>query len=44
MQDGFRAVIDEQYPKLDFIVSRTSANSYVGKGQTDTGNRLFGTC
>ncbi|WP_252180118.1 uracil phosphoribosyltransferase [Endozoicomonas sp. 4G] len=44
MQDGFKAVIDEKYPELDFIVSRTSTNSYVGEGQTDTGNRLFGTC
>ena len=44
MQDGFKAVIEEKYSDLNFIVSRVSRNSYVGKGQTDTGNRLFGTC
>jgi uracil phosphoribosyltransferase len=44
MQNKFRKVIDEKYPDYNFIISRVSKNSYVGKGQTDTGNRLFGTC
>jgi hypothetical protein len=26
-----------------FYFARTSENTYVGKGTTDTGNRLFGT-
>ena len=30
-------------PEIDFIYARLSRNSYVGKGSTDTGNRLFGT-
>jgi uracil phosphoribosyltransferase len=30
-------------PAVMFYFARTSENSYVGKGVTDTGNRLFGT-
>ena len=30
-------------PSVMFYFARTSENSYVGKGSTDTGNRLFGT-
>jgi len=35
--------IAREYPEVRFYCSRTSSNSYVGKGGTDTGNRLFGT-
>ena len=31
------------YPEVLFYFARLSHNSYVGKGGTDTGNRLFGT-
>lgn len=43
MQEGFIRKIEEKYQDIPFIVSRVSKNSYVGAGQTDTGNRLFGT-
>lgn len=32
-----------EHPSVDFIYARLSHNTYVGKGGTDTGNRLFGT-
>lgn len=32
------------YPRARFLALRVSENKYVGKGGTDTGNRLFGTC
>jgi uracil phosphoribosyltransferase len=35
--------IAEDYPDVLFYFARLSNNSYVGKGSTDTGNRLFGT-
>ena len=44
MQCNFKVVADNEYPDVKFIVSRTSENYYIGAGQTDTGNRLFGTC
>ncbi|WP_434420187.1 uracil phosphoribosyltransferase [Nannocystis pusilla] len=31
------------WPKVQFLFARVSENQYVGKGTTDTGNRLFGT-
>jgi uracil phosphoribosyltransferase len=31
------------YPDVHFLFARVSENQYVGKGATDTGNRLFGT-
>ena len=31
------------YPRARFLALRVSENKYVGKGGTDTGNRLFGT-
>jgi uracil phosphoribosyltransferase len=31
------------YPRVRFLALRVSENKYVGKGGTDTGNRLFGT-
>lgn len=37
--------IKEKYAKeqnINFYTARVSSNSYVGKGKTDTGNRLFG--
>ncbi|MHA1230070.1 MAG: uracil phosphoribosyltransferase [Candidatus Helarchaeota archaeon] len=33
----------KNYPDIIFYVARTSNNQYVGRGITDTGNRLFGT-
>jgi len=35
--------IADDYPDVFFYFARLSHNSYVGKGSTDTGNRLFGT-
>ena len=35
--------IATDYPDVMFYFARLSHNSYVGKGGTDTGNRLFGT-
>jgi uracil phosphoribosyltransferase len=35
--------IAAEYPDVLFYFARLSHNSYVGKGGTDTGNRLFGT-
>lgn len=35
--------IAEDHPDVAFYFARLSHNSYVGKGGTDTGNRLFGT-
>lgn len=32
-----------EYPDTHFFFARLSDNQYVGKGTTDTGNRLFGT-
>jgi uracil phosphoribosyltransferase len=37
------ASIAADYPEVQFYIARLSRNSYVGKGGTDTGNRLFGT-
>lgn len=36
-------IISEKYPEIFFYIFRVSTNKYVGKGKTDTGNRLFGT-
>jgi len=35
--------IAADHPDVLFYFARLSHNSYVGKGGTDTGNRLFGT-
>jgi len=32
-----------EFPRVRFLTLRVSDNKYVGKGGTDTGNRLFGT-
>ena len=32
-----------EWPEVEFLFARVSDNKYVGKGATDTGNRLFGT-
>jgi uracil phosphoribosyltransferase len=32
-----------RWPEVDFVIARVSGRSYVGKGPTDTGARLFGT-
>lgn len=42
MQSLFKKTAD-QYPNVLFLTSRVSENYYIGKGATDTGNRLFGT-
>ncbi|WP_406668068.1 uracil phosphoribosyltransferase [Gallaecimonas sp. GXIMD1310] len=36
-------VLVEEFPAVDFHVARVSDRSYVGRGSTDTGARLFGT-
>lgn len=35
--------LERDHPDVHFYFARISENSYVGKGSTDTGNRLFGT-
>jgi uracil phosphoribosyltransferase len=35
--------MESEFPDVNFYTIRVSTNSYVGKGKTDTGNRLFGT-
>lgn len=43
---GFRPTLDAlaaEFPEIDFVVGRASERSYVGRGGTDTGARLFGT-
>lgn len=35
--------LELEFPDVNFYTIRVSTNSYVGKGKTDTGNRLFGT-
>lgn len=43
---AFRDTLDrlvDEFPDVDFHVARVSDHSYVGKGPTDTGSRLFGT-
>lgn len=35
--------LESEFPDINFYTIRVSPNSYVGKGKTDTGNRLFGT-
>lgn len=35
--------IFKNYSNLIFYIARMSSNFYIGKGNTDTGNRLFGT-
>lgn len=35
--------LSRDFPTVDFIIARISEHSYVGKGGTDTGARLFGT-
>ena len=35
--------LEQAWPDVTFIYARVSTNQYVGKGSTDTGNRLFGT-
>ena len=43
---GYRSTVEglaAERPSVDFIAARLSERSYVGKGGTDTGARLFGT-
>ena len=39
---NLEALVDE-FPAVDFHVARVSDRSYIGRGGTDTGARLFGT-
>ena len=41
-QQGLNECVD-RWATVDFAVARISKRSYVGKGSTDTGARLFGT-
>jgi len=36
-------LLASEHPDVSFLFARLSTNTYVGKGGTDTGNRLFGT-
>lgn len=36
-------ILEKEYQEVLFFIFRLSYNKYVGKGKTDTGNRLFGT-
>ena len=36
-------MLEKRFPDVSFYIFRLSDNKYVGKGITDTGNRLFGT-
>ncbi|MCY1560461.1 uracil phosphoribosyltransferase [compost metagenome] len=36
-------VLVDEFPNVDFHVARISDRSYIGRGSTDTGARLFGT-
>lgn len=35
--------LSQSWPDVIFLFARTSDNQYIGKGSSDTGNRLFGT-
>lgn len=35
--------LEKEWPDVTFLYARVSTNQYVGRGSTDTGNRLFGT-
>lgn len=35
--------LEEEFPNVTFVAARLSLRTYVGKGRTDTGARLFGT-
>lgn len=44
---GYRPTMEslaEEFPAVDFVLGRVSDRSYVGRGGTDTGTRLFGIC
>jgi uracil phosphoribosyltransferase len=43
MPASTRDLLEQRYPEVCFYTARVSTNSYVGKGSTDTGNRLYGT-
>lgn len=40
---GNLASLSSDYPGVEFHLARVSERSYVGKGSTDTGSRLYGT-
>ncbi len=40
--EGLNTAVD-RWSQVDFVVARVSQRSYVGRGGTDTGARLFGT-
>ena len=35
-------ILEKRFKEVNFYIFRLSYNKYVGKGKTDTGNRLFG--
>jgi len=43
MQKKAAEELPAEFPRVRFVTLRVSDNQYVGKGGTDTGNRLFGT-
>ena len=43
MPDTTADRLNIEFPDIFFYIARISKNKYVGKGKTDTGNRLFGT-
>jgi len=43
MPDTTVDIIERDFKDIIFYITRISSNKYVGKGKTDTGNRLFGT-
>ena len=42
MPDTTMDEMKTNFPQIYFYIARISKNKYVGKGKTDTGNRLFG--
>lgn len=44
MQKGASLQLPQEFPSVCFLTLRLSENKYKGRGGTDTGNRLFGTC
>ena len=43
MQSAPSSELPVEFPTVRFYTLRVSSNKYIGKGGTDTGNRLFGT-
>ncbi|GKY91649.1 hypothetical protein MPSEU_000136800 [Mayamaea pseudoterrestris] len=43
IQEVAASDLPKEYPRVRFLALRVSSNQYTGTGNTDTGNRLFGT-